>query len=154
MGIQELYFKQHLPIALDEAWSFFSNPGNLAEITPPHMGFTVTSLHHGEQMYAGQIIRYIVKPLLGIPLKWCTEITHVSEGKYFIDEQRFGPYAFWHHQHHFTRHGNGVLMEDILHYKLPFGFLGGIVDTLFIRNEVQSIFDYRRETLIKRFGPP
>jgi len=150
--MQELYFTQQLPISLDEAWSFFSNPANLKEITPEHMGFVVTSKHHGEMMYPGQIIRYIVKPLFGIPLKWCTEITHVEDKKYFIDEQRFGPYSFWHHQHHFTAVEGGVLMEDILNYKVPMGFLGDIADTLFIKKEVQGIFDYRKKILTSRFG--
>jgi ligand-binding SRPBCC domain-containing protein len=150
--MQELYFTQQLPISLDEAWSFFSNPVNLKEITPPHMGFVVTSKHHGEQMYPGQIIRYIVKPVMGIPLKWCTEITHVADKKYFIDEQRFGPYAFWHHQHHFTAASGGVLMEDILNYKLPLGFLGDMVDALFVHNEVKGIFTYRKKILTERFG--
>ncbi|SKB84134.1 SRPBCC family protein [Dyadobacter psychrophilus] len=150
--MQELYFKQNLPISLDEAWSFFSNPGNLKEITPAKMGFVVTSSYHGEKMYAGQIIRYIVKPVLGIPLKWCTEITHVADKQYFVDEQRFGPYAFWHHQHHFTEIPGGVMMEDILNYKVPFGFLGGWVNALFVRNEVNQIFEYRRKILTERFG--
>jgi ligand-binding SRPBCC domain-containing protein len=150
--MQELYFKQEFPISLDEAWLFFSNPSNLQAITPPHMGFTVTSRYHGEQMYPGQIIRYIVKPLLGIPLKWCTEITHVEPYKYFVDEQRFGPYAFWHHQHHFKETESGVVMEDILNYKVPFGILGDAVDALFIHREVESIFAYRKETLARKFG--
>ena len=150
--MQELYFTQQLPISLDEAWSFFSNPANLKQITPAKMGFVVTSRHHGEKMYPGQIIRYIVKPVLGIPLKWCTEITHVEDKKYFIDEQRFGPYAFWHHQHHFTAVEGGVLMEDILNYKVPLGFLGDIVDSLFVKSEVEGIFTYRKKVLIERFG--
>ncbi|GGB80644.1 SRPBCC family protein [Dyadobacter sediminis] len=150
--MQELYFTQKLPISLEEAWTFFSNPANLKEITPSHMGFVVTSSHHGEKMYAGQIIRYIVKPVLGIPLKWVTEITHVSENHYFVDEQRFGPYAFWHHQHRFTAIDEGVLMEDILHYKVPLGFIGNFVDAVFVRNEVNNIFRYRKKVLEERFG--
>ncbi|KAA6439181.1 SRPBCC family protein [Dyadobacter flavalbus] len=150
--MQELYFTQKLPISLQEAWAFFSNPANLKEITPPHMGFVVTSAHHGEKMYAGQIIRYIVKPVLGIPLKWVTEITHVSENHYFVDEQRFGPYAFWHHQHRFTAIDEGVLMEDILNYKVPLGFIGDIVNAVFVRNEVNQIFQYRKKVLEERFG--
>lgn len=149
--MQELYFTQELPISLEEAWEFFSNPVNLKEITPAKMGFVVTSSHHGDKMYAGQIIRYIVKPLFGIPLKWCTEITHVADRQYFVDEQRFGPYAFWHHQHRFTAVTGGVLMEDILHYKLPFGFLGDIVDSLLVKNEVLGIFAYRKKILSDRF---
>jgi len=150
--MQELYFTQQLPISLDEAWTFFSDPANLKEITPPHMGFVVTSKHQGEKMYAGQIIRYIVRPVMGIPIKWCTEITHVEDKKYFIDEQRFGPYAFWHHQHHFTAVEGGVLMEDILNYKVPLGPIGDIVDAIFVKNEVQGIFDYRKKVLTSRFG--
>jgi len=150
--MRELYFTQQLPITLDEAWSFFSSPANLKEITPAHMGFIVTSKHHGEKMYAGQIIRYIVKPVLGIPLKWCTEITQVVDKQYFIDEQRFGPYAFWHHQHLFTENNGGVLMRDILNYKMPLGFLGNIVDAAFVHNEVKGIFEYRKKVLTERFG--
>ena len=150
--MRELYFTQQLPISLKEAWNFFSNPANLKDITPPHMGFVVTSKHSGDIMYAGQIIRYIVKPVLGIPLKWCTEITQVSHEKYFIDEQRFGPYAFWHHQHHFTENESGVFMEDILNYKVPLGPIGDLVDALYIHNEVKSIFEYRKKILTSRFG--
>jgi ligand-binding SRPBCC domain-containing protein len=150
--MRELYFTQWLPISLDEAWKFFSDPSNLKEITPAHMGFVVTSEHHGDTMYAGQIIRYVVKPLFGIPLKWCTEITHVVDKQYFIDEQRFGPYAFWHHQHHFTEQSGGVLMEDILHYKVPFGFLGTLADRIIVNREVNSIFAYRKKVLTERFG--
>ncbi|WP_439559210.1 SRPBCC family protein [Dyadobacter sp.] len=150
--MQELYFKQKLPVTLDEAWDFFSNPANLKDITPPHMGFVVTSRHHGEKMYEGQIIRYNVKPVLGIPLKWTTEITHVVDKKYFVDEQRSGPYAFWHHQHRFTEVDGGVLMEDILNYKVPLGILGDVVNAVFVRNEVNSIFTYRQKVLSERFG--
>lgn len=150
--MQELYFTQQLPISLEEAWSFFSNPANLKDITPAHMGFVVTSKHHGEKMYTGQIIRYVVRPVLGIPLKWCTEITHVEDKKYFIDEQRFGPYSFWHHQHHFTAVEGGVLMEDILNYKVPLGFLGNIADAVFVKNEVKGIFEYRKKILTSMFG--
>jgi ligand-binding SRPBCC domain-containing protein len=150
--MRELYFKQWMPISLDEAWAFFSNPANLKEITPSQMGFVVTSSHQGEKMYAGQIIRYIIRPLFGIPLKWCTEITHVVDKQYFVDEQRFGPYAFWHHQHRFTEQNGGVLMEDILHYKVPFGILGRLVDRIIVNREVNAIFAYRRKILSERFG--
>ncbi|WP_342086325.1 SRPBCC family protein [Dyadobacter sp. OTU695] len=150
--MRELYFKQWMPISLDEAWAFFSDPSNLKEITPAHMGFVVTSSYHGDKMYPGQIIRYIVRPLFGIPLRWCTEITHVADRQYFVDEQRFGPYAFWHHQHRFTEQNGGVLMEDILHYKVPFGILGSLVDRLIVNREVNTIFAYRRKILAERFG--
>src|SRR6476620_3532057 len=110
---------QTIPTTLQQAWDFFSRPDNLKHITPAYMDFTVTSKHHGERMYAGQIIEYTVKPILGIPIYWMTEITHVEEGKYFIDEQKFGPYSLWHHQHHFIEVNGGVEMTDIVHYKIP-----------------------------------
>lgn len=132
-----------LPVTLNEAWNFFSNPANLANITPANMGFKIISLHHGEKMYAGQIIEYTVKPVLGIPLYWMTEITHIEDQKYFIDEQRYGPYSLWHHQHHFKEVGNGVEMTDIVHYKIPLWFLGDIINTLFVRDRLDKIFDFR-----------
>lgn len=116
------------------------------------MGFKVLSKHQGSKMYPGQIINYTVSPVLGIPLKWCTEITHVSDRHYFVDEQRFGPYSFWHHQHRFTEMPGGVLMEDILHYKVPLGPLGHLVDRLMVGQQVQAIFDYRKKVLEQRFG--
>ncbi|MEO7801447.1 MAG: SRPBCC family protein [Ginsengibacter sp.] len=134
---------QILNVPLDEAWSFFSSPKNLAAITPSNLGFKITSKYHGDIMYEGQIIQYIVKPVLGIPLNWLTEITHVEQGKFFIDEQRFGPYSFWHHQHHFKPHNSGTEMTDIVHYKLPLWFLGDIANSLFVEGQLKTIFDYR-----------
>ena len=134
---------QQLPISLSEAWDFFSSPANLQKITPEKMGFQIISKHHGEKMYAGQIIEYKVKPILDLPLYWMTEITQVVDKKYFIDEQRFGPYSLWHHQHHFEENAKGVLMTDIVHYKLPFWILGDIANTLFVKQQLRDIFDYR-----------
>lgn len=134
---------QLLKISMEEAWDFFSSPKNLQKITPPKLGFAIISKYHGDKMYPGQIIEYIVKPVLGIPLYWMTEITHVEEKKYFIDEQRFGPYSLWHHQHHFKQTPDGVEMTDIVHYKLPLGFLGDIAHSLFVRRQLNQIFNYR-----------
>jgi ligand-binding SRPBCC domain-containing protein len=134
---------QVLPTSLDKAWDFFSNPANLAQITPSYLGFKIKSKHHGSTMYAGQIIEYTVKPILGIPLYWMTEITQVKDGVYFIDEQRYGPYSLWHHQHHFKAVANGVEMTDIVHYKIPLGFIGRILHRLFIKKQVEKIFNYR-----------
>ena len=103
-------------------------------------------------MYAGQLIEYRVSPVLGIPMYWMTEITHVVEGKYFIDEQRFGPYALWHHQHHFRAVEGGVEMTDIVHYKIPLGPLGWIADRLFVRQKLEQIFDYRYRKVAAMFG--
>ncbi len=134
---------QVLKISMDQAWDFFSSPKNLQKITPSKLGFEIVSKHHGEKMYAGQIIEYKVKPILGIPLYWMTEITQVIDKKYFIDEQRFGPYTMWHHQHHFRETAEGVEMTDIVHYKLPFWKLGDIAHSLFVKKQLQEIFDYR-----------
>lgn len=143
---------QQLPISITDAWNFFSSPANLAQLTPTNLGFKIISLHHGEVMYPGQIIEYIVKPVLGIPLYWMTEITHVEYQKYFIDEQRYGPYDLWHHQHHFKENGAGVEMTDIIHYKLPFWFLGDIANTLFVKDELNKIFEYRYKKTEELFG--
>ena len=141
-----------MPVSLEQAWDFFSSPVNLKEITPANLGFNIISKHHGEKMYPGQIIEYIVKPVLGIPLYWMTEISHVTDHQYFVDEQRFGPYAMWHHQHHFKAIEGGVEMTDIVHYKLPFWFLGDIAHGLFVAKQLKGIFDYRFKVVEERFG--
>ena len=128
--------KQQIPISIDRAWDFFSNPENLQQITLANLGFTIISRHHGDTMYAGQVIEYNVSPVSGIPLYWMTEITHVEDKKYFVDEQRFGPYRMWHHQHHFKAIEGGVEMTDIVHYKLPFWFLGVIANALLVRGKL------------------
>lgn len=155
MGMHRLHSTQSLPISLDEAWEFFSAPQNLAKITPPEMGFII---HSGAErkMYAGQIIQYTVKPLAGIPMKWVTEISAVNEPHHFVDTQLSGPYVNWHHQHFFRAIKGGVEMEDIVHYRLPLGFLGDIVHWMFVRKKVQQIFTYREKVLKERFGslPP
>lgn len=151
MTLHEHRFEQILPISLEEAWSFFSAPKNLNEITPDDMRFEILTKDI-PQMYEGMLIQYNVTPLLGIRMPWVTEITHVVPGKLFVDEQRFGPYAFWHHQHHFEEVENGVLMKDILHYRVPLGSVGKLVNALFIEKKVKSIFEYRFELLTNKFG--
>ncbi len=136
---------QFIPATLEKTWDFFSNPANLKLITPPEMGFEIKSLHHGDKMYAGQIIEYTVKPMLGIPVYWMTEITQVKDGQFFIDEQRFGPYSLWHHQHHFKPVEGGIEMTDIVHYKIPFWILGDIANAIFIKNKLNQIFDFRKK---------
>ncbi len=153
MKTYQLKFEQKLPISLEQAWDFFSSPLNLAKITPDHMGFIITSdFKEGQKMYPGMIITYKVSPLLGIKLNWMTEITHVQEGKYFVDEQRFGPYALWHHQHHFEEIKGGVLMADIINYAIPYGFIGRIANSILVENEVRGIFDYREKKVEELFG--
>ena len=141
-----------MPISMDEAWSFFSRPSNLKDITPSNLGFDIISKHHGEQMYAGQIIEYIVKPVLRIPLYWMTEITQVVPQHYFIDEQRFGPYRLWHHQHHFKAIEGGVEMTDIVHYKIPLWIFGDLAHAIFVKKQVRKIFEFRFLTTEKKFG--
>lgn len=143
---------QKIPISIDAAWEFFSSPDNLKKITPDNMGFDIISKYHGDKMYAGQIIEYKVSPLLGIPLYWMTEITQVQDKKFFIDEQRYGPYHLWHHQHHFKEIEGGVEMTDIVHYKLPMFFLGDIANTLFVKQQLKKIFDTRFKKVEDMFG--
>ena len=140
--VYHLTFTQHINASLDQVWPFFSSPQNLAKITPPDMDFQVIS-SPSEKVYAGQVIEYNVKVLPGLSMYWMTEITHVEQLKYFVDEQRFGPYSLWHHQHHFKEVTGGVLMTDIVHYKIPFWILGDIANTLFVRKQLQKIFDFR-----------
>ncbi|SHN07244.1 SRPBCC family protein [Mucilaginibacter sp. OK098] len=145
--------EQAIPISLAEAWDFFSSPLNLAKITPKEMSIVVTSNQTTEtKIYPGMIITYKISPLLGIKMNWMTEITHVKEGEYFADEQRFGPYALWHHQHHFKAIKGGVLMNDILNYAIPYGFIGQLSNALFVRKEIKEIFEYREKAIREMFG--
>ena len=144
---------QKLPISIHQAWDFFSSPVNLKEITPKEMGFIITSEHDAnEKAYAGQIITYLVTPLAGIPIKWMTEITHVKENDYFVDEQRFGPYALWHHTHKFKEIQGGVEMTDTVHYAIPYGLLGQLLHPILVKWKLKEIFDYRFEILKNKFG--
>lgn len=151
MAIHRLARIQRLPIPTEQVWEFISSPVNLKAITPDYMGFEITS-PIAERMYAGQIITYIVKPLLGIPLRWCTEITHVEEGQYFVDEQRAGPYSLWHHQHHIRPIKGGTEMEDIVHYQAPLGLIGEMVTPLLVTPKLEAIFEYRFQALERMFG--
>ncbi|OYU81184.1 MAG: cell division inhibitor [Flavobacterium sp. BFFFF1] len=142
---------QTLPISIDEAWDFLSNPANLETITPSFLGFEIVS-GADKKMYAGQIIQYTVKPLLGLKMEWVTEISHVNEKTFFVDEQRFGPYKFWHHKHFLREIPGGVEMEDIVNYKLPFGFLGNLVHPIIVKPKLDQIFEHRTKKLIELFG--
>lgn len=153
MKSYQLTFKQQFPISVSAAWDFFSSPLNLAQITPNNMAFIVTSaLDEKEKMYPGMIITYKVSPLLGIKLNWMTEITQVEHEKYFIDEQRFGPFKLWHHQHHFKAIPNGVEMTDILTYGLPVGIFGQMAHGLFVKKKLLEIFEFRKAKTIELFG--
>jgi ligand-binding SRPBCC domain-containing protein len=149
----QLKFTQKIPISIEQAWDFFSSPANLAKITPKHMGFDITSdFKENQKMYEGQIITYKVSPILGIKLDWMTEITHITDNEYFVDEQRFGPYAMWHHQHHFKAINGGIEMTDLVNYVLPLGFLGNIANQLFVKAQLKEIFEYRFIAVEQLFG--
>ncbi len=150
MHLYHLRAQQSLPISLPRAWDFFSNPNNLAEITPAWLNFRVTS-NLPEKMYPGMIVTYQVRPWGGIALDWVTEITHLSAPNFFVDEQRFGPYRFWHHQHHFREIASGVEMTDIVHYALPFGPFGRLAHYFSVEGRLQEIFKFRRERLERLF---
>ena len=151
MRLYQLSAQQTLPITKKDAWDFLSDPKNLATITPDHMGFNILS-GADRKMYPGQIIQYKVKPFPFYSTSWVTEITHVLDGEYFVDEQRFGPYALWHHKHFLKEVKEGVLMEDIIDYKLPFGVLGAIAHPFLVKSQLRGIFEYREEKLNALFG--
>ena len=137
---------------MNDVWNFISSPKNLKEITPPQMGFDIINDIGDEKMYPGMIIFYKVSPLLRIKLKWMTEITHIKDGEYFVDEQRVGPYKMWHHHHKIEKIEGGVLMTDIVTYQPPFGFLGRMANSIIIRKKLNSIFEYRNVALENKFG--
>lgn len=151
MKLYTIATKQNLPISLQEAWEFIANPKNLEVITPKSMGFKTISGDEKE-MFAGQIIHYYITPLFGIKLQWVTEITHVQDKKFFVDEQRFGPYAFWHHKHFLKEIPGGVEMEDIVHYKVPMGILGQMVHPFLVKPKLEEIFAFRQKKLVELFG--
>ncbi len=141
---------QVLPITLETAWDFFSNPVNLVKITPKKMDFRITSPPQSDT-YAGQIITYTLRPLFRVAVSWTTEITHVDRPNFFVDEQRFGPYRFWHHQHRFREVEGGVEVHDLVHYLLPYDQLAGVINTLFVAPRLRRIFDFRSASLAKIF---
>jgi ligand-binding SRPBCC domain-containing protein len=150
--IYNLQRKQILPISLEEAWNFFSSPKNLSKITPDNMGFDIRYMSGGNNTYPGQIIIYKIKILGGLRVSWVTEITHVQDKNYFVDEQRFGPYALWHHQHHFKTTDEGLEMTDEVNYAIPFGFVGRLAHWLFVERQVNAIFDHRYKVLETYFA--
>jgi ligand-binding SRPBCC domain-containing protein len=151
MAFYQLKFEQEVKASLSDVWDFISTPQNLKKITPSYMGFDIIG-DIPKKMYEGLIIHYNVRPVLGIKTEWVTEITHVKENEYFVDEQRVGPYSMWHHQHFIKESKTGVIMEDILSYQPPFGLLGAVANQLIIKNKVQSIFAYRKNAVDEFFS--
>ncbi|HBS06191.1 MAG TPA: cell division inhibitor [Leptospiraceae bacterium] len=151
MKIYTLETQVTLQVSLKEAWDFFSDPGNLSIITPASMGFEITH-QDGKRMYPGMIISYRVRPFGWIPVNWVTEITHVAQPHYFVDEQRFGPYRLWHHKHYFQETEHGLLCGDLVHYALPWGLMGRSMHPFLIRPRLEQIFDFRKKVLLETFG--
>jgi ligand-binding SRPBCC domain-containing protein len=148
-----LQLEQDLPIPLAEAWNFFSSPLNLSKITPAKMNLNITSdFTVDTKIYPGMLISYKVSPVWGIKMNWVTEITHVKDMEYFVDEQRTGPYALWHHQHHFKEIKGGVHMTDILTYAIPYGIIGRLANNILVNKEIKSIFNYREKQINNLFG--
>ena len=151
MKVFTLEAKQQLPISIEEAWDFLANPRNLSKITPEYMNFCITS-SVPDKMYPGLIITYTVCPLPNVPMTWVTEITQVQEPYSFVDEQRFGPYRMWHHQHFLKEIDGGVEVSDQIHYVMPFGFLGNMARAMFVKKQLKGIFDFRFNVLENLFG--
>lgn len=152
MAIYTFTRTQTVEMPLEQCWNFFSDPRNLAKITPPALRFTVRS-ELPTQIHQGLMIRYTVSPLWGIPMTWLTEITQVQSPHYFVDEQRVGPYRIWHHEHFFRALAAGQTeVRDLVHYVPPFGPLGAIINALLIRRQLERIFDFRRQQLTKMAG--
>jgi ligand-binding SRPBCC domain-containing protein len=141
---------QILPVSLEEAWKFFSDPANLARITPPSMKFRLTCEPGGE-IHAGMILTYSLRPLFGVKVAWTTEITHLQRPDFFVDEQRFGPYRFWHHQHLFREVEGGVEMHDLVHYLLPAMQFTWLANRCLVAPRLRRIFNYRRDALQRIF---
>ena len=153
MKLYTLNFTQTLPLSIDEAWRCFCDPRNLSIITPAWLDFQMTG-ELPERMDAGLVLSYRIRPFLGFPVNWISEITHVREPEMFVDEQRFGPYRFWHHQHHFRETPAGVEVRDIVNYGLKFGLFGRVTNAVLVRRRIDEIFAFRRQELERRFNAP
>jgi ligand-binding SRPBCC domain-containing protein len=152
MSYFQFHAEQQIPAPVDQVWDFVSSPANLKEITPEHMGFEITTPGLPEKMFEGMIIGYKVNPLPGFRTNWVTEITHIKEGEYFVDEQRVGPYALWHHQHWIEPFDGGTIMRDVVTYCPPMGWLGAIANSLLIKPKLKEIFIYRKKALESKWG--
>lgn len=150
MTVYQLTRSQFLPVSLEEAWPYFWSPQNLEAMTPSFLRFKITS-EVPEKIYSGLIITYKIKAVAGVPMTWVTEIKHVVDQHRFVDEQRLGPFRFWFHEHRFQAVEGGIVMEDIVHYEMPFGPLGPLVHRLFVRKRLETIFDFRARFLKDRW---
>jgi ligand-binding SRPBCC domain-containing protein len=151
MKLYTLERSQVICASLTDVWQFFSDPHNLARLTPPELNLVVPA-DTPHEVRPGMIITYRIRALAGIPATWVTEITQVIDNQLFIDEQRFGPYRFWHHQHHFIETNEGIEVRDIVHYSVPFGPLGKLVHAMVVKARLKKIFEYRVDAIRSEFG--
>ncbi len=151
MPVHRISDEIEIPVPLDEAWSFFSNPNNLQKLTPESMNFKQVYQPESEEVYPGMMLVYKVSPLLGIPLEWVTEIVQVDRKARFVDDQVKGPFAMWHHIHEFEERGSSTLVRDLLYYRMPFGPFGSIAHALFAKKQIHDIFEFRKEGLRELF---
>ena len=149
--IRHLHREQFVPGEPARIWEFFATPRNLDALTPPRLRFRIVG-EAAPRMFAGQLIEYRIGLLPGVWPRWLTEITHVREGEYFVDEQRFGPYRLWHHEHHFTPMAGGVRMSDHVAYEVGWGPAGWLAEQLWVRAEVEAIFDFRAQKITEIVG--
>lgn len=149
--IHTLERTQFIPASSERVWAYFSTPENLNALTPPDMDFEI--LGAPGRMYAGQIIAYRIRVAPGLRVRWLTEIRHVREGEFFVDEQRAGPYRLWYHEHHFAPVAGGVQMTDRVTYALRFGPLGDLIHLVWVGRTLRRIFDYRRVAVARLFAP-
>ena len=150
-NIYALKVKQNINRPIEDIWSFFATPKNLNELTPKEMKFEILS-GKSDRFFEGKIISYTVNPFRFFNIKWVTEITHVVNENYFVDEQRFGPYSLWHHKHFINEIPGGIEMEDIIDYKVPFGWLGQLLHPILVKPKLDEIFKHRKLKLIELFG--
>lgn len=151
MPLYQLKRVQTIEASLEQVWDFISNPDNLKQITPDYMGFDIVSEDLPPKMYPGMIIEYRVSPLLNIPTTWVTEITHMKDHVYFVDEQRIGPYKMWHHEHMLQPRERGIEMIDIVSYQPPFSIFGAMLNKLMIKKKLNDIFDHRSKAFNQLF---
>ena len=151
MKTYNLTRRQVLSTDPETAWRFFSDPSNLRLITPPWLDFRITS-PVPDIIYAGLIITYRIRPLAGIAVPWVSEITQVDPPRFFVDEQKRGPYHFWHHQHFLHPRGDGVEKIDLVHYALPGGLIGIGLHAVLIRRKLDEIFRFRYDALARIFN--
>lgn len=144
--------EQIVPRPRDEVFAFFESPANLARITPPAMGFRMTTTGPVE-MREGAVFDYRIR-VAGFPLRWRSRIEEYRPGERFVDVQVSGPYASWRHEHDFDDAPGGTLVRDRVAYTLPFGPLGELVRRLAVERQLDRIFDYRRSVIAELFNSP